>query len=276
MRAIVRQPSEALSRCELTFLTRQPIDFARAMAQHRAYVAALEARGIAVQVLPPAADLPDAVFVEDTAVVLDECAIIARPGVDSRRLETDGVAAALARHRPLVPIEAPGTLEGGDVLRIGRTLLVAETLRTNSDGIRQLAGVAAPHGYEVVVVSLTGCLHLKSAITYAGMETVVLNPDWVGGVAGTERQPVKADRRGAGGPADLGNDLLARWQCIPVPAEEPYGANVLLAGDVVHVAASAPRTRRKLDALGFQTLTLETSEFEKAEAALTCLSLLFE
>lgn len=252
MRAIVRPPSEALSRCELTYLDRQPIDFPRAAEQHRAYVAALEACGVAVTVLSPAADLADAVFVEDTALVLDECAVITRPGVESRRGETVSIAAALGEHRPLVAIEPPGTIEGGDILRIGRTLFAGETLRTNQEGLQQLARAVAPHGYEVVPVRLDGCLHLKSAATYAGSGTVVLNPDW------------------------LDVDLFSRWQCVPVPADEPYAANVLVLGDLVHVAASAPGLRRKLDALGFQTRALDTSEFEKAEAALTCLSLLFE
>ena len=196
--------------------------------------------------------MPDAVFVEDTAIVLDECAVVTRPGVNSRRRETDAIAAALGAHGPVVTIQAPGTLEGGDVLRIGRSIFAGQTLRSNADGIRQLAEIAGPHGYDVMAVPLTGCLHLKSAVTYAGRETVLVNPDWV----------------------DV--DLFARWQCVPVAVEEPYGANVLLLGDVVHVAGSAPRTRRKLDALGFQTIALDTSEFEKAEAALTCLSLLFE
>jgi dimethylargininase len=252
MRAIVRAPSAALSRCELTFLARQPIDVDRARQQHHGYVEALRAGGVDVEVLPAEADLPDAVFVEDAAIVLDECAVITRPGVESRRQETQGIAAALDVYRPLLTIEAPGTIEGGDVLRIGRSLFVGETLRTNADGIRQLRDAISPHGYEVASVKLTGCLHLKSAITYAGSETVVLNPDW------------------------LDADQFARWQAVPVASEEPYGANVLLVGDIVHVAASAPRTRRKLEALGFQTATLDTSEFEKAEAALTCLSLLFE
>lgn len=224
----------------------------RAIEQHRAYVAALEGLGVHIEILPAADDLPDAVFVEDTAVVLDECAVVTRPGVDSRRGEIEAIARALAAHRRIVTIEAPGTLEGGDVLRVGRTLFAGETLRTNADGIRQLAEAAGPHGYEVVAVPLSGCLHLKSAVTYAGSETVVCNPEWVN------------------------VDLFASWQCVPVAAEEPYGANVLSIADVVHVAASAPRTRRKLDALGFQTSALDTSEFEKAEAALTCLSLLFE
>jgi dimethylargininase len=252
MRAIVRQPSEALCRCELTFREREPIDLQRAAEQHRAYVTALESRGVVVEVIPASAELPDGVFVEDTALVLDECAIVTRPGADSRLPETAAIADALRPHRPLLAIEAPGTLEGGDILRVGRTLFVGQTLRTNGDGIRQLGEAARPHGYDVVAVPLTGCLHLKSAVTFAGSETLVVNPEWI----------------------DVG--LFARYQCVPVAVEEPYGANVLLVGDVVHVAASAPRTRRKLDALGFQTLELDTSEFEKAEGALTCLSLLFE
>lgn len=252
MRAIVRSPSPALAQCELTFLERQPIDFARAEQQHRDYVAALASLGVEVTILPPESELPDAVFVEDTAVVLDECAVITRPGIESRRLETSSIVAALARVRPLVTISFPGTLEGGDVLRIGRTIFVGRTARTNDEGIRQLRVAVEPHGYEVVPVTTTGCLHLKSAVSYAGMETVVLNPDWV----------------------DV--DLFGSWQCVPVAPEEPYGANVLAVGAVVHTAASAPHTRRKLDALGFETRVLDTSEFEKAEAALTCLSLLLD
>ncbi len=252
MRAIVRLPSPAISRCALTFLDRQPIDFTRALAQHEAYVAALRSAGAEVQILPPAGELPDAVFVEDTAVVVDECAVIARPGIDSRRPETDLILAAVEAIRPVIRIIEPGTLEGGDILRVGRTVFAGQTPRTNTAGIRQLAAALGPHGYEVVPVQPTGCLHLKSAVTYIGDETVLVNPDWI----------------------DV--DLFSRWQCVPVAAEEPFGANAVLAGAVVHLAASAPRTRRKLDALGFRTAAIDTSEFEKAEAALTCLSLLFE
>ena len=223
----------------------------RAREQHRAYVGALDRIGVRIAVLPAQDELPDAVFVEDTAIVVDECAVITRPGLESRRDEVASVAAALRDVRPLTEIRAPGTIEGGDVLQIGRSLFVGETQRTNAEGIRQFAAALEPHGYDVVRVRLTGCLHLKSAVTYAGNETVVLNPDWI----------------------DV--DLFGRWQCVPVAPEEPHAANVLAVGDVVHVAASAPATRRKLDALGFQTARLDTSEFEKAEAALTCLSLLF-
>jgi dimethylargininase len=251
VRAIVRKPSAALSRCELTYLARAPIDLARANGQHEAYVTALRTQGIDVLILPPEPELPDAVFVEDTAVVVEECAVVTRPGAESRRAEVDTVAAALERFRPLVRLSAPATLDGGDVLRVGRSFFVGRTARTNDDGIRQLRDALVPHGYEVQAVVPDGCLHLKSAVTYVGLETVLINPQWV----------------------DVG--LFSRWQCVPVAAEEPSGANALLAGDVVHVAASAPVTRRKLDALGFTTASLDTSEFEKAEAALTCLSLIF-
>jgi dimethylargininase len=252
MRAIVRLPSPALSRCALTFLERQPIDFERALAQHAAYIDALRAAGALVRILPPEPDLPDAVFVEDTAVVVDECAVITRPGIDSRRAETESIQVAIEEVRPVVRIIDPGTLEGGDILRVGRTIFAGQTPRTNAEGTRQLASALGPHGYEVVAVRPTGCLHLKSAVTFIGDETVLVNPEWI----------------------DV--DLFSRWQCVPVAPEEPFGANALMVGGTVHLAASAPRTRRKLDALGFHTAAVDTSEFEKAEAALTCLSLLFE
>jgi dimethylargininase len=251
MQAIVRAPSESIARCALTFLERTPIDFEVALRQHGEYVRALEEAGLDVRILPAEADLPDAVFVEDTAVVVDECAVLTRPGIESRRPEVDAVAPALDAVRPTVRIEAPGTLEGGDVLRVGRTFFVGQTARTNAEGTRQFAGILEPHGYDVVPVTPHGCLHLKSAVTYIGDGTVLVNPEWV----------------------DV--DLFSRWQCVPVAPGEPYGANALLAGEIVHVSASAPLTRRKLDALGFTTRSLDTSEFEKAEAALTCLSLIF-
>ena len=252
MRAIVRVPSPAISRCALTFLDRQSIDFERALQQHAAYVGALKNAGFNVVILPAEPDLPDAVFVEDTAVVVDECAVVTRPGLESRRGEVDSVAAALDSIRPTTRIAPPGTIEGGDVLRVGRTFFVGQTPRTNAEGTRQFGAIVEPHGYEVVPVTPTGCLHLKSAVTYIGDETVLVNPEWI----------------------DV--DHFRRWQCVPIAPDEPFGANALLAGSTVFVAASAPLTRRKLDALGFRTATLDTSEFEKAEAALTCLSLILE
>jgi dimethylargininase len=251
MRAIVRAPSAAISRCTLTFLERQPIRFDKALAQHAAYVDALRGADVDVQILPPQSNLPDAVFVEDTAIVVDECAVVCRPGIDSRRPEIESIAPALEAVRPVIRVTAPATIEGGDVLLVGRTLFVGQTSRTNAEGTRQLQDAVAPHGYEIVPITPAGCLHLKSAVTYIGDETVLVNPDWI----------------------DV--DIFSRWQCVPVAPEEPYGANALLTGETVHLAASAPLTRRKLDALGFMTGTIDASEFEKAEAALTCMSLLF-
>ena len=251
MQAITRTPSAALSRCALTYLARHPIDVPRALDQHAAYVQALQDCGVHVRNLHAEDDLPDAVFVEDTAIVVDECAVIGRPGIESRRGEVESVAVALAEFRPIIRITAPGTLEGGDVLQVGRTFFVGQTPRTNAAGTAQLAGALEPHGYEVVAATPTGCLHLKSAATSIGRETLLVNPAWI----------------------DVA--LFGRWQCVPVAAEEPFAANALLVDDLVHLAASAPLTRRKLDALGFTTTSLDTSEFEKAEAALTCLSLLF-
>lgn len=251
MRALVRPPSPAIARCALTFLERQPIDFDRALSQHAAYVAALQACGVEVQLLAPEPALSDAVFVEDVAVVVDECAVIARPGIASREGEVETIASVLASVRHAVRITDPETLEGGDVLRVGRVFFVGQTARSSAGGTRQFAEAVEPYGYEVIPVSITRCLHLKSAVSYIGAETVLVNPDWI----------------------DV--DVFSRWQCVPVANDEPYGANALYVGGIVHVAASAPITRRKLDALGFITGTIDTSEFEKAEAALTCLSLIF-
>lgn len=252
MRAVVRAPSPAISRCALTFLERQPIDVERALAQHAAYVETLRSQGVDVAVLGAEAELPDAVFVEDTAVVVDECAVITRPGIESRRAEVSSIAAALETVRPIVRIAAPGTIEGGDVLKVGRTFFVGQTPRTNAAGTRQFQEILEPHGYEVVPVVPSGCLHLKSAVTYIGNETVLVNPEWIDA------------------------DHFRTWQCVPVAPEEPFGANALLVNGTVYVAASAPLTQRKLEALGFTTEALDTSEFEKAEAALTCLSLIFD
>jgi dimethylargininase len=250
-RALVRRPGPRLDDGLITHIRRTPIDQAKAHRQWLAYAAAFQAEGWELYEVDPADDCPDAVFVEDTAVIVDECAVLARPGIDSRGPEVDAIAPAVDAVRPTFRIGAPGTLEGGDVLRVGRTFFVGQTPRTNAEGTRQLAAFMEPHGYDVVPATPRGCLHLKSAVTYIGDGTVLVNPEWI----------------------DV--DLFSRWQCVPVPAEEPFGANALLAGEIVHVSASAPLTRRKLDALGFATRALDTSEFEKAEAALTCLSLIF-
>src|SRR5262245_19087498 len=163
--AITRGISPSIQRCELTHLRRQSIDLPRARAQHDAYEKRLREAGCSVLRLPADDDLPDCVFVEDAAVVFDEVAIIARPGARSRRAETASIAEALLPHRALRHIEAPGTLDGGDVLAVGKRVFVGESQRTNKAAISQLAHVLEPHGYDVRGLAVRGCLHLKSAVT---------------------------------------------------------------------------------------------------------------
>ncbi len=250
--AITREVSPRIGNCELTYLARAEIDLDRARAQHRAYCQALSNSGCEVLELPAEPDLPDSVFVEDTAIVLDEVAVVARPGVESRLPETVSLARVLARHRSLVTIEDPGTLEGGDVLRIGARLYVGRSGRTNPEGIRQLQVLTARFGYVVQPVEVQGCLHLKSAVTQVGREALLFNPGWI---------PAAAF-----GGLDL----------IPVDPREPYGGNALWLGGRVLYPASFPRTRERLEARGIGTTALDVSELQKAEGALTCCSLIFE
>src|SRR5262250_3265347 len=163
--AITRAVSPAIVHCELSFIDRQPIDLATAQRQHHAYERLLGKLGVRVISLPAEPDLPDSMFVEDPAIVLDELAVILPLGTESRRREAPSLAKALSKYRKLEYVQLPGTLEGGDVLCIGRKLFVGLTRRSNAEGIRQLAAILKPHGYEVVPVPVTGCLHLKSAVT---------------------------------------------------------------------------------------------------------------
>ncbi len=248
--ALTRALSPRMVECELTHLTREPIDLARAAAQHAAYEAALRALGCEVRRVAPAPEHPDAVFIEDTAVVVDALAVLTRPGAASRRGEVDGVAAALASLRPLVRLTAPATLDGGDVLTIGSRLYVGRTARTNEEGIQQLRAALAPHGYTVTAVPVTGCLHLKSAVTALDEATVLLNPAWVD-------------------PAHF-----AAYQVIAVDPGEPMGANILRVGDALLYAMGFPKTLARLQAAGFHPQTVDASELAKAEGAVTCCSVL--
>jgi dimethylargininase len=250
--AITRPPTDALARCELTHLKRQPIDIAAARAQHRAYEACLAGLGAEVVSLPGEPDLPDAVFVEDTAVVLDEIAVLARPGAASRQPEVDTMGRVLARYRRLCRIEPPGTLDGGDVLRVGATLYVGQTSRTNDAGITQLADLVRPLGYEVRPVSVTGCLHLKSACTHVGDGLVLVNGNWI---------DVRAFRE---------------VELLDLPASEPSAANCFLVGATVVMAAGFPETADLLRSRVRRVVTVELSELRKAEAGGSCMSLIFE
>lgn len=250
--ALIRDVSPALERCELSHLPRVPIDLAKARRQHRYYAETLAKLGCRVESLPPLPENPDAVFVEDTAVVLDEVAVITRPGAESRRAEVDSSAAALARYKPLRYIEDPGTLDGGDVLRVGQRLYVGLSGRSNRAGIAQLGAHLKPHGYRIEAVALKGCLHLKTAATEVAPGVLLINPEWV------EKSAFK----------DAG--------FIDVDPTEPFAANAVRVEGALVYPASYPRTRERLAKHGLDVHGVDMSETEKAEGGVTCCSLLFQ
>ena len=252
MIAFVREVGQSLARCELTFLARTPIDVPQAQHQHAQYVAELSALGCRIEWLPPLPEQADGVFVEDAAVLVPEVAVVTRPGVASRRDEVESVAAALGRHVPLRRVTDPACLEGGDVLRIGRTLYVGASGRTNPAGVAQLAEGLRPFGYAVREVALHDCLHLKSACTFIPPNVLLANPSWIDASA-----------------FDVG-------VVIAVDPDEPFAANTLTLRGLTLVSSACPRTQRTLEAAGILTRAVDVRELHKAEAALTCMSLLLE
>lgn len=248
--AYTRAVSPTLAECELTHLEREPLDVAAAVAEHATYEALLAELGATVRRLPAEPTLPDAVFVEDTAIVLDEVAVISRPGARSRRPETRTVAAALAAHRPLARIQGPAMLDGGDVLAAGRCLYVGLSSRTNREAVVQLANLLAPFEYDVVPVQFAGCLHLKSAVTRVADDLLLVNPDWVN------------------------PQVFGGHRAVDVDPAEPHAANALpLGGAVIH-PRHHPRTRGRLEAEGLRVAPVAMDELTKAEAGVTCCSLL--
>lgn len=247
--ALTRQVSPLLTECELSFQQRDPIDILLAQQQHTDYCAALGELGVDVVSLPALAGHPDCTFVEDPAIVLDEVAIVTRLGAESRRGEAESIADALRPYRELRRIEAPATLEGGDVMRIGKTLYVGRSRRTNFQGIQQLAQIVAPFGYWVTPVEVRGCLHLKTACTWIGENVVLANREWI--------------------------DLDGFCGVEIVDAPEPHGANVLRVGETLLMPSAFPKTRELLESRGHKVRTVALSELLKAEAGVTCLSLIF-
>ena len=250
--AMTRPVSATLADCELTHLVRERIDVAAAVAQHTAYEALLASLGATIVSIAAAPALPDAVFIEDTAIVLDEVAVLTRPGAAARRGESSDVGSALARYRPLVRMEAPATLDGGDVLRVGRTLYVGRSARTNADGIEAVGRLLRPYDYRVVPVAVDGCLHLKSAVTAVGDGVLLFNPAWVSA------------------------DAFPGCDAMPVVPGEPYAANGLRIGDTLVYGAQFPRTRAQLERRGLHVVPVDLSELAKAEGAVTCCSLVFD
>ena len=252
--AFTRAVSPRIVDCALTHLDRQAIDPVRAAAQHGAYEQALRDAGFTLHRLEDLADDPDGVFVEDTAILLGTDAVITRPGAESRRGEANSTARGLAPFFTIHRIET-GNLDGGDVLKVGQTLYVGQSNRTDAEGTQALRAEAAPLGYEVVPVELGQCLHLKTAVSYAGVDrqglpTLLANTEWVA-------------------PANFGG-----FNILSVGDGESFAANVVLAGDRLLMAAGSPQTAARLRDNGFTVVELDLSELQKAEAGGTCMSLI--
>jgi dimethylargininase len=249
--AITRGISAAMNRCELVHRERQPIDLELAQEQHAAYERVIENLGYQLIRLPVMAGYPCSAFVDDAAIVLDELAIITRPGAESRRGEVESIANARTPYRTLAHMESPGTLDGGDVLRIDKTLFVGHSERTNRAGIKKLRSIVEPHGYTVRVVTVRGCPHLKAAVSQVAPGAVLLNPDRVA-------------------PDDFEGLVI-----INVAADEPDAANTLLLSEHVLVPSGCRETCMQLDGLGISVLEIDDSELTKAESGLSGCTLAF-
>jgi dimethylargininase len=248
--AITRGVSATINDCELTHVTRTPIDVGRAREQHAAYESCLASLGCEMRRIPPDDRYPDAVFIEDAAIVLDEVAVITRPGAESRRGELDAVATILGEYRTVMRIEAPATIDGGDVLQLDDVLFVGRTLRTTDEAIAQLRELIAPYGYRVVGEDVDGCLHLKSAVTRVGADALLMNRGWIS------------------------PSIFDGWRIIDVDEDEPSAANALRIGETVIFPEELTRTRRKLEAEGIEVRPVPARELAKAEGGVTCCSLI--
>lgn len=248
--AITRELSPRFSECEITHIERTPIDLDLARRQHHEYKAALKRLGCQMIELPAEPDLPDSVFVEDTAFILPEVAVITRPGADSRKPETESIIRALSPLIDLVHVRAPATIDGGDVLVLDKNIFVGLSTRSNREAIDQLNELLQGYGYTVKGIETRGCLHLKSAVTRLDERTLLMNPAWV--------DPCHF----------VGFDLLE------IDPAEPFAANCLPVGGSVLFPAAFPKTRARLEKHGCTVTTVDVSELAKAEGAVTCCSLI--
>lgn len=250
--AITRRVSPRFNECELTHIARSPIDVDIARTQHEAYVKVLRESGCEVIELPEEPDLPDSVFVEDTAFILPEAAVITRPGADSRKPEIESIRPILSKYRQLLQVKAPATVDGGDILVLGKSVYVGLSTRSTMEAVRQLSQLLQPFGYSVFGLELTGCLHLKTAVTRTDDSTLLINSSWVDATT------------------------FKSFDLIEVDASEPFAANCLpIRGKIIYPTAF-PKTREKLQQKGFDVLTINLDELAKAEGAVTCCSLVID
>jgi dimethylargininase len=248
--AITRDVSPRFDECEITHIERTPIDLERARLQHQNYVGVLKSLGCQVIELPAEPDLPDSVFVEDAAIIFPEVTVITRPGADSRKPETESIARALAPLVRLLYVREPATVDGGDVLVLGKKIYVGLSTRSNRDAVAQLNELLGEYGYSATGVELHDCLHLKSAVTRVDDRTLLINKAWV----------------------DVHH--FAGYDSIEVDSSEPFGANCLPVQDAVIFPTAFPKTCAKLKERGYKIMPVDVSELAKAEGAVTCCSLI--
>ena len=249
--AITREVNSAIGSCELTFLQRASIDSALALQQHQNYQSVLSSLDCEIVVVPTEPGLADSVFIEDTAMVLDEIAVLLRPGAASRRPEVTGVEAVLRQYRTIASIQPPGTLDGGDLLCIDNIIFAGLSTRSNQSGIEQFRNIVRDHGFSVKTVKITKCLHLKSAVSKVAPGTLLINPDWISG------------------------STFGEYELIDIDEEESHAANALLVGRSVIFPTSFPRTIDRLVTRGINVIPIDLAELQKAEGAATCCSLIF-
>ncbi len=249
--ALTHEISPEINKCELSFINRTPIDFTLAVAQHEKYCDMLREEGLKIIEMSMNSEYPDSTFVEDTAVVVDELAVMANMGAETRRGEAPGIESELKKYRNIYYIKHPATLDGGDVLKVGRDIYVGITPRTNNPGAESLSSALKPLGYNVRPVNVAGCLHLKSACTAIDNQTLLVNPEWV----------------------DL--EDFEGFKIITIDKSEPWAANTLWINNTIYIHAGFTKTAEMLRKLGFSVKTIDISELLKAESGLTCSSILF-
>ncbi len=248
---ITHLPSPSLELCELTFLDQETIDIQKAQKEHENYCLMLEECGAKVIIHDENISLPDSVFVEDPIIVFDEIAVLTSMGVESRRKESKSMEKAFSKYREIKRINLPAKIEGGDVLKIGKRIFVGLGERTNEEGIDALRAIIAPYGYEVISVGVPGCLHLKTGCTALDDKTILINPSWVNSSA------------------------FEGYTQINIPTEEPFGANILKINEIICMNKAFPKTIELVESLGYTVKATDITEFVKAEAGLTCMSVPF-
>ena len=250
--AMTREINAAMDSCELTFLLRDKIDMDLAKQQHQQYQSVLSSLGCEIVIVSTESNLADSVFIEDTAVVLDEIAVLCRPATALRGQEVAGVKDVLQQYRTLASIQSPGTLEGGDLLRVGNIIYAGLSTRSNQSGIEQLRYIVADYGFSVESVETKKCLHLKSAVSEVAPGVLLINSDWIS------------------------RSVFKNYELIDVDKEEAHAANALLVDQKVIYPSSFPRTLEKLVNAGLDVTQVNVSELQKAEGAVTCCSLIFK